>query len=49
MKSDELKLIENLLYEYAEIVFDNEHEHSRQTSIDLVKAFKIMKREMSNG
>ena len=46
MKSNELELIKNLLDDYAEIVFDNVHEHNRQTTIDLVKALKIVKREI---
>ena len=49
MKSDELELIKNLLDNYAEIVFDNVHEHSRQTTIDLVKGLKIIKKEIENG
>ncbi len=49
MKSNELELIKNLLDDYAEIVFDNVHEHSKQTTIDLVKGLKIIKREIKNG
>lgn len=48
MKSNELELIKNLLDDYAEIVFDNVHEHSKQTTIDLVKGLKIIKREIEN-
>ena len=48
MKSNELKLIKNLLDNYAEIVFDNVHEHSKQTTIDLVKALKIIKKELTS-
>ena len=49
MNKDELELIKNLLDNYAEIVFDNVHEHSRQTTIDLVKGLKIIKKEIENG
>ena len=49
MNSNELELIKNLLDDYAEIVFDNVHEHSKQTTIDLVKALKIIKKEIENG
>lgn len=47
MTNNELKLIKNLLDDYAEIVFDNVHEHSRQTTIDLVKALKIIKKQLN--
>ena len=47
MTNNELKLIKNLLDNYAEIVFDNVHEHSRQTTIDLVKALKIIKKQLN--
>ena len=47
MTNNELKLIKNLLDDYAEIVFDNVHEHSRQTTRDLVKALKIIKKQLN--
>ena len=47
MTNNELKLIKNLLDDYAEIVLDNVHEHSRQTTIDLVKALKIIKKQLN--
>ena len=47
MTNNELKLIKNLLDDYAEIVFDNVHEHSRKTTIDLVKALKIIKKQLN--
>jgi len=47
MTNNELKLIKNLLDNYAEIVFDKVHEHNRQISIDLVKALKIIKKQLN--
>jgi len=49
MKSDELKLIHDLLDDYADIVFNDVHDHSKETTINLVKALKIVKREIENG
>jgi len=49
VKSDDLELIKNLLGEYAEKVFNDVHDYDRQTPIDLVKALKIVKREIENG
>ena len=46
MKIDELKLIHDLLSDYAEIVFDNVHEHSKETTVNLVKAIKVIKRRI---
>lgn len=43
MKSDELKLIHNLLDDYAEIVFNDSEEYSRETTVNLTKALKIIK------
>ena len=49
MKSDDLELIKNLLDDYADMVFNDVHDYDRQTPIDLVKALKIVKREIENG
>ena len=49
MKSDDLELIKNLLDDYADMVFNVVHDYDRQTPIDLVKALKIVKREIENG
>jgi len=48
MQSDELKLIHNLLDDYADIVFNDVHDHSKETTINLVKALKVVKREIKN-
>ena len=49
MESDDLELIKNLLDDYADMVFNDVHDYDRQTPIDLVKALKIVKREIENG
>ena len=49
MEIDELKLVKNLLDDYADIVFNDVHDHSKETTINLVKALKIVKREIENG
>lgn len=49
MKSDDLELIKNLLDDYADMVFNDVHDYDRQTPIDLVKALKIVKREIEKA
>ena len=49
MESDALELIKNLLDDYAEKVFNDVHDYDRQTPIDLVKALKIVKREIEEA
>ena len=48
MKRDELKLIYKLMDDYADIVFNDVHDHSKETTINLVKALKILKRAVDN-
>ena len=48
MKNIELELIKSLLDDYADIVFNDIHDYNRKTPIDLVKALKIVKREIEN-
>ena len=48
MNNDELKLIHDLLDDYADIVFNDVHDHSKETTINLVKALKIIKRKIEN-
>tara|TARA_R110000796_G_scaffold78068_4_gene174411 strand:- start:378 stop:533 length:156 start_codon:yes stop_codon:yes gene_type:complete len=45
----EVKLIHDLLDDYADIVFNDVHDHSKETTINLVKALKIIKRGKENG
>jgi hypothetical protein len=49
VESNDLELIKNLLDDYADMVFNDVHDYDRQTPIDLVKALKIIKREIENG
>ena len=48
MKRDELRLIKNLLDDYADIVFNDVHDHSKETTINLVEALKILKRAIGD-
>tara|TARA_R100000995_G_scaffold70929_1_gene39550 strand:+ start:492 stop:656 length:165 start_codon:yes stop_codon:yes gene_type:complete len=45
VNSEELNLIENLLEDYAEIVFDKVHEHNKNTTKNLIKALRIIKKQ----
>ena len=49
MESNDLELIKNLLDDYADMVFNDVHDYDRQTPIDLVKALKIVKREIEKA
>ena len=46
MKLKELMLIYKVLDDYAEIVFDNEHEHSEETIVETTEALRIVKIEL---
>ena len=48
MNKDELELIKNLLDDYADMVFNDLHDYDRQTPIDLEKALKIVKKELTS-
>jgi hypothetical protein len=48
MKRDELKLIYKLVDDYADIVFNDVEDHDKQTTIDLVYALKILKRDIGD-
>jgi len=48
MKRDELKLIYKLMDDYADIVFNDVDDHDKQTTIDLVYALKILKRDIGD-
>ena len=49
MELKQLQLIHKVLDDYADMVFNDVHDYDRQTPIDLVKALKIVKREIENG
>ena len=46
MKLKELMLIYKVLDDYADIVFDNQHEHSEETIVTLTEALRTVKIEL---
>mgnify|MGYP001396896318 FL=1 len=46
MKLKQLMLIYKVLDDYAEIVFDNKHEHSEETIVETTEALRIVKIEL---
>jgi len=46
MKLKQLMLIYKVLDDYADIVFDNQHEHSEETIVETTEALRIVKIEL---